>query len=67
MGVGVGFTLAASSEREQAPRLKQQESEIAVRKIFMIKSERDGDVSLLRRRRVIVNPEKRRPRWRTGS
>ena len=38
-GVGVGLTLA-SSEREQAPRIKQQESEIVVRKIFMMKSRR---------------------------
>lgn len=35
-GVGVGFTLAASSEREQAPKTSAQRSEIAVSNVFMM-------------------------------
>ena len=38
LGVGVGLTLALSSEREHAPRIRQQEREIAVRMSFMMKN-----------------------------
>lgn len=37
-GVEVGLALAASSEREQAARARMQESEIAKRNVFIMKS-----------------------------
>lgn len=36
--MGGGLTLAASSEREQAPRIRPQESEMVMRRIFIMKS-----------------------------
>jgi hypothetical protein len=57
--VGVGLTVAASSEREQAPRIKQQERDIPVRKSFMMNSGRFAALfSLLSCRCGIGNPEK---------
>lgn len=68
-GVGVRLALAASSEREHAPRTRPQETEIAMSKIFILKSQRHlcADVSTATARARDQQPGKAANGvWKTG-